>query len=61
MHRPPATEGPLARTLTVALDRKDPGGTFDFTVWSESGAALPEDDVILGIAEKILPTLPASR
>ncbi|MYS36597.1 hypothetical protein K388_02609 [Streptomyces sp. KhCrAH-43] len=57
----PATEGPLARTLTVALDRKDPGGTFDFTVWSESGAALPEDDVILGIAEKILPTLPASR
>ncbi|MFB8210076.1 DUF6215 domain-containing protein [Streptomyces sp. NPDC056010] len=57
----PATEGPLARTLTVALDRKDPGGTFDFTVWSESGAVLPEDDVILGIAEKILPTLPASR
>ncbi len=45
----------------MALDRKDPGGTFDFTVWSESGAALPEDDVILGIAEKILPTLPASR
>ncbi|OKJ70131.1 DUF6215 domain-containing protein [Streptomyces sp. CB02460] len=57
----PATEGPLARTLTVALDRKDPGGTFDFTVWSESGAVLPEDDVILGIVEKILPTLPASR
>ncbi|MFF7340051.1 DUF6215 domain-containing protein [Streptomyces sp. NPDC008163] len=52
------TEGPLARTLTVALDRKDPGGTFDFTVWSESGAVLPEDDVILGIVEKILPTLP---
>ncbi|MFG2565683.1 DUF6215 domain-containing protein [Streptomyces sp. NPDC048567] len=57
----PATEGPLARTLTVALDRKDPGGTFDFTVWSESGAVLPEDDVILGIVEKILPTLPGSR
>lgn len=57
----PATEGPLARTLTVALDRKDPGGTFDFTVWSKSGAALPEDDVILGIAEKVLATLPASR
>ncbi|WP_406289567.1 DUF6215 domain-containing protein [Streptomyces sp. NBC_00209] len=53
-----ATEGPLARTLTVALDRKDPGGTFDFTVWSKSGAVLPEDDVILGIVEKILPTLP---
>ncbi|MGW2473394.1 DUF6215 domain-containing protein [Streptomyces sp. NPDC001665] len=52
------TEGPLARTLTVALDRKDRGGTFDFTVWSESGAVLPEDDVILGIVEKILPTLP---
>ncbi|MYW10565.1 hypothetical protein GT034_19760, partial [Streptomyces sp. SID2563] len=54
----PATEGPLARTLTVALDRKDPGGTFDFTVWSESGAVLPEDDVILGIVEKILLALP---
>jgi len=58
----PASEGPLARTLTVALDRKDPGGTFDFTVWSKSGAVLPEDEAILGIVEKILPTLPgASR
>ncbi|WP_405757783.1 DUF6215 domain-containing protein [Streptomyces sp. NBC_01420] len=57
----PATEGPLARTLTVALDRKDPGGTFDFTVWSESGAALPDDDTLLGIAEKVLAALPASR
>ncbi|WP_405896738.1 DUF6215 domain-containing protein [Streptomyces sp. NBC_00727] len=55
----PATEGPLARTLTVALDRKDPGGSFDFTVWSESGAALPDDDAILGIVEKVLAALPA--
>ncbi|MGZ2360382.1 DUF6215 domain-containing protein [Streptomyces sp. 372A] len=54
----PATEGPLARTLTVALDREDPGGSFDFTVWSASGAVLPDDGVILGIVEKILPTLP---
>ncbi|WUS95879.1 DUF6215 domain-containing protein [Streptomyces sp. NBC_00708] len=54
----PAAEGPLARTLTVALDRKDPGGSFDFTVWSESGAALPDDDLILASVEKILPTLP---
>lgn len=54
----PATQGPLARTLTVALDRKDPGGSFDFTVWSESGSALPDDGVILSVVEKILPTLP---
>ncbi|MFB8090245.1 DUF6215 domain-containing protein [Streptomyces sp. NPDC055992] len=54
----PGTQGPLARTLTVALDRKDPGGSFDFTVWSESGSALPDDGVILSVVEKILPTLP---
>ncbi|MEU2023800.1 DUF6215 domain-containing protein [Streptomyces sp. NPDC016469] len=56
-----ATEGPLARTLTVALDRKDPGGSFDFTMWSATGAVLPGDDVILGVVEKFLPTLPGRR
>ncbi|WP_128429426.1 DUF6215 domain-containing protein [Streptomyces cyaneus] len=53
----PVEQGPLARTLTVALDRKDQGGYFDVTVWSESGA-LPDDSVLLGIAEKVLPTIP---
>ncbi|MFD5252085.1 DUF6215 domain-containing protein [Streptomyces bobili] len=53
----PVQQGPLARTLSVALDNKDRGGSYDITVWSESGA-LPDDGVLLGIAEKILPTIP---
>ncbi|MEV0919897.1 DUF6215 domain-containing protein [Streptomyces sp. NPDC049967] len=53
----PVEEGPLARTLTVALDRKDAGGYYDITVWSETGA-LPDDGVLLDIAEEVLPTVP---
>ncbi|MFF8190106.1 DUF6215 domain-containing protein [Streptomyces bobili] len=53
----PVRQGPLARTLSVALDSKDRGGSYDITVWSESGA-LPDDGVLLGIAEKVLPTIP---
>ncbi|WP_028803974.1 DUF6215 domain-containing protein [Streptomyces sp. 142MFCol3.1] len=53
----PVEQGPLARTLTVALDRKDRGGYCDITVWSTSGA-LPDDRVLLDIAEKVLPTIP---
>ncbi|MFJ5848203.1 DUF6215 domain-containing protein [Streptomyces sp. NPDC092903] len=53
----PVEEGPLARTLTVALDRKDAGGYYDITVWSETGA-LPDDGVLLDIAEEVLPAIP---
>ncbi|WP_163016087.1 DUF6215 domain-containing protein [Streptomyces sp. Tu 4128] len=53
----PVEQGPPARTLSVAFDAKDRGGYFDITVWSETGA-LPDDTALLGIAEKILPTLP---
>ncbi|MEU8648952.1 DUF6215 domain-containing protein [Streptomyces sp. NPDC048737] len=53
----PVEQGPLARTLSVALDGKDRGGYYDITVWSESGA-LPTDHALLGIAEKVLPTIP---
>lgn len=53
----PVEQGPLARTLSVALDPKDRGGSFDVTVWSTSGA-LPDDSVLLAIAEKVLPTIP---
>ncbi|WP_330307313.1 MULTISPECIES: DUF6215 domain-containing protein [unclassified Streptomyces] len=53
----PVEQGPLARTLTVALDRKDRGGYCDITVWSTSGA-LPNDSVLLNIAEKVLPRIP---
>ncbi|WP_406164546.1 DUF6215 domain-containing protein [Streptomyces sp. NBC_00996] len=53
----PVEQGPLARTLSVALDRHDRGGYCDITVWSTSGA-LPDDSVLLDIAEKVLPTIP---
>ncbi|WP_399891576.1 DUF6215 domain-containing protein [Streptomyces sp. BBFR51] len=53
----PVEQGPLARTLSVALDGKDRGGYYDITVWSTSGA-LPDDSVLLDIAEKVLPTIP---
>ncbi|NUP17435.1 MAG: hypothetical protein HOZ81_15300 [Streptomyces sp.] len=53
----PVGEGPLARTLTVALDRDDRGGYCDLTVWSTTGA-LPDDKVLLDIAEKVLPKIP---
>ncbi|GGN52196.1 hypothetical protein GCM10011579_008950 [Streptomyces albiflavescens] len=53
----PVEQGPLARTLSVALDRNDRGGYCDITVWSTSGA-LPDDSVLLDIAEKVLPRIP---
>ncbi|MFH8658532.1 DUF6215 domain-containing protein [Streptomyces afghaniensis] len=52
----PVEQGPLARTLSVALDRDDRGGYYEITVWSTSGA-LPNDSVLLDIAEKVLPTI----
>ncbi|WP_107481982.1 DUF6215 domain-containing protein [Streptomyces sp. JHA26] len=53
----PVEQGPLARTLSVAFDEKDRGGYYDLTVWSTSGT-LPDDSVLLNIAEKVLATLP---
>ncbi|MFE9812027.1 DUF6215 domain-containing protein [Streptomyces sp. NPDC005548] len=53
----PVEQGPLARTLSVALDRHDRGGFCDITVWSTSGA-LPDDSVLLDIAENVLPKIP---
>ena len=53
----PVEQGPLARTLSMALDRHDRGGYCEITVWSKSGA-LPDDSVLLDIAEKVLPRIP---
>jgi len=53
----PVEQGPLARTLSVALDRDDRGGYCDITVWSTSGI-LPSDSVLLDIAERVLPRIP---
>ncbi|KPC76005.1 hypothetical protein ADL35_24605 [Streptomyces sp. NRRL WC-3753] len=56
----PVEQGPLARTLAVALDAKDRGGYYEITVWSTSGA-FPDDDVLLDITEKVLPAVPARK
>ncbi|MFD0308363.1 DUF6215 domain-containing protein [Streptomyces sp. NPDC127119] len=53
----PVEEGPLARSVTVALDHDDRGGYCDITVWSTSGT-LPTDSVLLDIAERVLPKIP---
>ncbi|MGW5173350.1 DUF6215 domain-containing protein [Streptomyces sp. NPDC004082] len=53
----PVEQGPLARTLTVALDREDRGGYCDISVYSASGA-LPDDSVLLTLAERVLPKIP---
>ncbi|MFB7369776.1 DUF6215 domain-containing protein [Streptomyces sp. NPDC056222] len=46
-----------ARTVVVAQDAKDSGGSFEVTLWREDGW-VPDDAVLLRIAEKVLPTLP---
>ncbi|NED03909.1 hypothetical protein G3I55_19820 [Streptomyces sp. SID6648] len=53
----PVEQGPLARTLSVALDGKDRGGSCDISVWSRSGA-LPDDRALLDIAGAVLPAIP---
>ena len=53
----PVEQGPLARTLSVALDRNDRGGYCEITVWSKSGA-LPDDGVLLDIAGQVLARIP---
>ncbi|WP_328540600.1 DUF6215 domain-containing protein [Streptomyces sp. NBC_00344] len=52
----PVEQGPLARTLSVALDRHDRGGYYEITAWSTSGA-LPDDSALLDIARRVLPTI----
>ncbi|MFD7610456.1 DUF6215 domain-containing protein [Streptomyces sp. NPDC059828] len=46
-----------ARTLTVAQDAKDSGGSFDVTVWRSDGS-VPDDATLLRVAETVLPTIP---
>ncbi|MFD5743487.1 DUF6215 domain-containing protein [Streptomyces massasporeus] len=54
--------GVPARALTVAQDPKDRGGSVDVTLWRADGA-VPDDAVLLRVAERVLQTLPgwASR
>ncbi|NUL02406.1 hypothetical protein HRW07_03915 [Streptomyces lunaelactis] len=49
--------GVPARALTVARDTKDSGGSFEVTLWRTDGV-VPDDAVVLRVAEKVLPTVP---
>ncbi|MEV6792203.1 DUF6215 domain-containing protein [Streptomyces sp. NPDC051320] len=49
--------GVPAGALTVAQDAKDSGGSFDVTLWRADGR-VPDDAVLLRVAEKVLPTVP---
>ncbi|SMQ15103.1 hypothetical protein SAMN06272771_1427 [Streptomyces sp. Ag82_O1-12] len=49
--------GVPARALTVARDSKDRGGSLDVTLWRADGV-VPDDAVLLRVAEKVLPTVP---
>lgn len=49
--------GVPARSLAVALDAKDSGGSFEFTLWRTDGGAA-DDAALLSVARKVLPTIP---
>ncbi|MFC9234614.1 DUF6215 domain-containing protein [Streptomyces decoyicus] len=49
--------GVPARTVTVARDAKDSGGSFEVSLWRTDGG-VPDDEVLLRVAEKVLPTVP---
>ncbi|WP_330242063.1 DUF6215 domain-containing protein [Streptomyces sp. NBC_00525] len=50
--------GVPVRALTVAADTEDSGGSFDVALWRADGR-MPDDAVLLRVAEKVLPTLKA--
>ncbi|WP_189589451.1 DUF6215 domain-containing protein [Streptomyces massasporeus] len=49
--------GVPARALSVAQNPKDRGGSVDVTLWRADGA-VPDDAVLLRVAERVLQTLP---
>lgn len=49
--------GVPARALVVARDTKDGGGNYELTLWRSDGA-VPDDAVVLRVAETVLPTIP---
>ncbi|MGW6544810.1 DUF6215 domain-containing protein [Streptomyces massasporeus] len=49
--------GVPARAVTVAQDPKDRGGSLDVTLWRADGV-VPDDAVLLRVAEEVLPTVP---
>ncbi|MFD9305122.1 DUF6215 domain-containing protein [Streptomyces sp. NPDC060048] len=49
--------GVPARVLAVARDAQDSGGSYDVTLWRTDGL-VPDDAVLLRVAETVLPTIP---
>ncbi|MCT4353974.1 DUF6215 domain-containing protein [Streptomyces sp. Je 1-79] len=49
--------GVPARSVIVARDARDSGGSYEVTLWRGDGA-VPDDAVLLRVAEAVLPTLP---
>jgi hypothetical protein len=41
----------------VARDANDSGGSFELALWRTDGG-VPDDAVLLRVAEKVLPTVP---
>ncbi|WP_189959721.1 DUF6215 domain-containing protein [Streptomyces violascens] len=49
--------GVPARVVSVARNAKDSGGSFEVTLWRSDGR-VPDDAVLLRIAEQVLPMVP---
>ncbi|MFD8232056.1 DUF6215 domain-containing protein [Streptomyces sp. NPDC059696] len=49
--------GVPARAVSVAQDAKDRGGSIEVALWRADGV-VPDDAVLLRVAEKVLPTVP---
>jgi hypothetical protein len=49
--------GVPVRALAVARNAKDSGGSFEVSLWRSDGT-VPDDAVLLHVAEKVLPTVP---
>ncbi|MFH8684363.1 DUF6215 domain-containing protein [Streptomyces lydicus] len=49
--------GGIARSLVVAKDAKDGGGSFEIALWRQDEGT-PDDEALLRVAEKVLPTIP---
>ncbi|MFF3406367.1 DUF6215 domain-containing protein [Streptomyces sp. NPDC002742] len=49
--------GGIARSLLVARDAKDGGGSFEIVIWRQDDVK-PDDAALFRVAETVLPTLP---
>ncbi|MEV1065431.1 DUF6215 domain-containing protein [Streptomyces sp. NPDC050263] len=49
--------GSVARSLLVAPDAKDAGGSYEIAVWRQDGV-MPDDAALIRVAQQVLPTVP---